>query len=164
MDKILLYLAPVVSLIPWLFPSVNWLWKLAITLIILTVTCIIYGYLIKLQMNKVKRELEDQKKQIIKLNNHNKELKKAFEQEENNRKKVAHLYGSCERDSEKFIADIRETRQDLYQVYRLLNQSKTRKDVDLIKELGRISGSIQEIIERENKYGRERSISDYQDY
>lgn len=164
MNRIALIVTLIASGIPWMFPSVEWYWKMIIMLFILMMLCVVYCIMYLFEIKKITSDAREKAEQLNELKAQNEKLQNAFEQEENDRKKVGGLYGRCERDSEKFIADIREARQDLYQVHRLLNQSKTRRNADLIKEVGRISESIRNIVEGENKHGRERSISNHQDY
>lgn len=165
MNKINLFIATasiIVSLIPWLISSVVWYWKLISTLFILIALFISYCFYFDSKISKLKSEIGSKEKEMNKVKCDNEKLKKEIKLEIENRKNVARLYGSCEDDSNKFIADLRVVRNDLYNIYIQLNQNKTRKDSDLIKEFARKIKTIDRAIERENNYGRERNISNNQ--
>ena len=152
------------GIIPWLFSSVPWYWRLIITLIILILVSVLYIIAFFQISKRLTNDIGNKNLELSALEEKLKSLEKKFKQEESNRKSVARMYGSCERDSDKFIADIREVKSNLYYIYVQFNQIKNKKDTDLVRELKHLTTVIDSIVERENIHARERNISHNQDY
>ncbi|MHC8517041.1 hypothetical protein [Sporosarcina sp. ITBMC105] len=151
-------LPTLVSLIPWILPSIGWQLKLIITLFILIIFGITYFIAISSELKRIKKTLEEKEMENEDLKTRKNKLNEKYIDELKRRESLAKMYGKCEQDSDSFISDVRSARQDLYNIWLLFNQIKTRKNAEGVAELKRITDKIDSIIERESNHGRERSI------